>query len=268
MKGTDGEGVTDPGVLDKVLQIPQSILGFLSYVARVSYAALFHIQPYDSLILLVRLLASSLPVVAVVAFFASAMLTVQAASSLALIGGGPLAGTLVGFGGVREVFPLLAAASVAARSGAAFASELGAMKVTEQLDALEVMGLSPLVLLVGPRIWAAIFGVPVCVLTANAVGLVGSQLIGTYQLGIDPGSMWYALMTSVMVEDLVIGMVKGLILGWLIAIVTTREGLQATGGARGAGQATNRAVVRALIATSLASLALTYLLYGGAAKGL
>lgn len=241
----------------------------IGFGLRASWAAITKPQPYDTLILLARLLSSSLPVVVVVAFFAGAMLTVQAAASLSLIGGGPLAGTLVGFGGVREVFPLLAAASVAARSGAAFASELGAMKVTEQLDAVEVMGLSPMQLLVGPRIWAAALGVPVCVLFADAVGLVGSQFIGTYQVGIDPGSMWFALMGSVVKNDLYIGMGKGVLLGWLIAIVTTREGMTTSGGARGVGQATNRAVVRALIVTCVTSLGLTYALYGTAmmAKG-
>ncbi len=247
-------------VIDQLLGLTASV----RFALRATLAAVWAPPLADTIAILTRLLANSLPVVGVVAFFAGAMLTVQAASSLALIGGGPISGTLVGFGGVREVFPLLAAASVAARSGAEFASELGAMRVTEQVDALEVMGLDPLRLLVGPRVVAAIVGVPMCVLFANTIGLVGAQVVGAVQLGIDPGSMWEALTTSVALPDLYIGMAKGLVLGWLIAIVTTLEGLRASGGASGVGRATNRAVVRAMIVTCLASLAMTYFIYGRA----
>ncbi len=141
------------------------------------------------------------------------------------------------------------------------------MKVTEQVDALEVMGLDPMRLLVGPRIVAAILGTPLCVLIADAVGLLGAQVIGSVQLGIDPGSMWNALTASVVLPDLYIGMGKGLILGWLIALVTTYEGLHASGGASGVGRATNQAVVRAMIVTCVASLAITYLIYGRSLMG-
>lgn len=254
-------------VTDTALARLSSTWRTVRYCARATAAAAMAPPLVDTVTILSRLLVNSLPVVAVVAFFAGAMLTVQAASSLALIGGGPLSGTLVGFGGVREVFPLLAAASVAARSGAEFASELGAMKVTEQVDALEVMGLDPMRLLVGPRIVAAILGTPLCVLIADAVGLLGAQVIGSVQLGIDPGSMWNALTASVVLPDLYIGMGKGLILGWLIALVTTYEGLHASGGASGVGRATNQAVVRAMIVTCVASLAITYLIYGRSLMG-
>jgi phospholipid/cholesterol/gamma-HCH transport system permease protein len=217
--------------------------------------------------LLARLLVSSLPVVATVAFFSGAMLTVQAVNSLSLIGGGPLSGFLVGLGGVREVFPLLAVASVAARSGAEFASELGTMKVTQQVDALEVMGVDPLRALVAPRVLAASLGTPFCVLVAIASGLIGSWIIGVFQLGIDRGSMWSALTGAVEVSDLMVGVGKGVLLGWIVGAVTTREGFMASGGPRGVGVATNRAVVRAMIAVCLTSLLITYLVYGRSVAG-
>lgn len=216
---------------------------------------------------LTRLWVRSLPVVAVVAFFSGAMLTVQAVSSLALVGGGALSGTIVGLGGVREVFPLLAVAAVAARTGAEFASELGTMRVTQQIDALDVMGVDPLRLLVAPRVFAAVVGTPACVLVSVALGLIGSQLVGTIQLGVDAGSMWAALWGSVRQADLLIGVGKGIILGWLVGVIATREGLCAQGGPRGVGRATNRAVVRSMVAVCCTSLALTYVLYGRAALG-
>jgi phospholipid/cholesterol/gamma-HCH transport system permease protein len=235
-----------------------------AFVGRATFAALLMPAPGSFVALLARLLVSSMPVVGVVAFFSGAMLTVQAASSLALIGGGPLSGMLVGLGGVREVFPLLAVASVAARSGAEFASELGTMKVTQQIDALEVMGVDPLRLLVAPRVLAAAIGTPFCVLFADAMGLFGSWVVGSLQLGIDRGSMYSTLLGSCTVFDLVVGVGKGLLLGWIVGAITTREGFIASGGPRGVGLATNRAVVRAMVAVCLTSLLLTYLIYGRA----
>lgn len=244
-----------------------SFLSPFAFVGRATVAAVALPPMGEVLVLLTRLLASSLPVVATVAFFSGAMLTVQAVNSLSLIGGGPLSGFLVGLGGVREVFPLLAVASVAARSGAEFASELGTMKVTQQVDALEVMGVDPLRLLVAPRVLAAALGTPLCVAIAVASGLMGSWIIGVFQLGIDRGSMWSALVGAVEPIDLMIGLGKGVLLGWIVGAVTTREGFAATGGPRGVGIATNRAVVRAMIAVCLTSLLLTYIIYGGAVAG-
>lgn len=244
-----------------------ALLFAFAWIGRATAAAVVVPAPGSFLVLLARLLASSLPVVAVVALFSGAMLTVQAVSSLSLVGGGPLSGTIVGLGGVREVFPLLAVAAVAARTGAEFASELGTMRVTQQVDALSVMGLDPMRLLVAPRVLAATVGTPACVLLSNAMGLAGSFAVGSVQLGIDRGSMWGALMAAVQTGDLVVGLAKGVVLGWLVGVITTREGMLASGGPRGVGRATNRAVVRAMVAVCCVSLLATYVVYGRAALG-
>lgn len=248
--------------VSRLLPVVETPLHAALFAARVLLSMTRGVPLQDSVVLTARLLVSSLPVVAIVAFASGAMLTVQAAASLSLIGGGPLSGTLVGLGGVREVFPLLAAASVAARSGAEFASAIGAMKVSEQIDALDVMGLDPVRLLITPRVLAATIGTPFCVIFSDATGLVGSFGVGVFQLGIDRGSMWEHLIRSVIVDDLLIGVAKGLVLGFLIGTVSTWEGLRTKGGAKGVGEATNRAVVRAMIAVCLTSLLLTYLFYG------
>lgn len=239
----------------------------LDPVAFVGRAAIASLRPPSFLAVRVRLgllLVRSLPVVAMVSFFSGAMLTVQAANSLALIGGGPLSGLIVGLGGVREMFPLLAVASVAARSGAEFASELGSMRTTQQVDALEVMGVDTMRMLVAPRVIAATLGTPVCVLAACATGLLGSWVIGTFQLGIDRGSMWSALTGAVLPEDFLVGLFKGTVLGFIVGCVATREGLLAKRGAEGVGSATNRAVVRAMVVVCLVSLLMTYAFYGQA----
>lgn len=216
----------------------------------------------DTVLLSLRLVVTSVPVVFVVTFFGGAMLTVQAAASLSSFGGGALAGIAVGFGGIREVFPLLAAASVAARSGAEIASQLATMRVTRQIDALEVMGIDPVRLLVGPRMIAAVIGTPLCVLVGCGAGMVGAQAIGVWQLGVDRGAMWTNLWGGIVAADLVVGAVKGLVLGFMLGAISAREGLCAEPGARGVGRATNRAVIRALVVVSGASLALSTAIYG------
>lgn len=240
----------------------REILAVGAFLPRALIAAAQRPPPADTALLTLRLVSRSAPVVFVVAFFGGAMLTMQAAVSLAAMGGGEMAGLVVGFGGIREVFPLLAASSVAARSGAEFASELGTMKTTQQVDALDAMGLDPLRMLVAPRVLAATLGTPLCVLLACAAGMLGAQTVGTLQLGLDPGTMRMHLWSGVGPHDLGVGTLKGAVLGFLLGAVSSREGLSAAGGAAGVGRATNRAVVRAMVLVCLSSLGLTTLIYG------
>ena len=219
--------------------------------------------PLAALVSSVRLLSSSIPIVFVVVFFSGAMLTIQAAGSLAALGGAQMAGVVVGFGGMREVFPLLAAASVAARTGAELASEIGAMRATQQLDALEVMGLDPMRLVVAPRLIACVIGTPLCVLVACGAGMLGAHIVGHFQLGIDRGAMWTSLWSGVSSLDIAIGVGKGFVLGFLLGAVSVREGLVATGGAAGVGRAANRAVIRSMVLVCSASLVITWIIYGG-----
>ncbi len=254
--------MSSTGPLPRLLAAAGDLAGAAAFWPRAAAATLRGPPALDTLLLTVRLVVTSVPVVFVVTFFSGAMLTVQAAASLSPFGGGALAGIAVGFGGVREVFPLLAAASVAARSGAEIASQLATMKATRQTDALEVMGLDPLRLLVGPRVVAAVVGTPVCVLVGCAAGMLGAQAIGVWQLGLDRGAMWTNLWSGVVGADLVVGSVKGVVLGFMLGAVSAREGLAAGPGARGVGRATNRAVIRALVVVSAASLALSSAIYG------
>jgi len=220
--------------------------------------------PKDVLVHLTRLLTHSIPVVVILSLASGAMLTVQSAASLSLVGGGPYAGTLVALGGIREVFPILAATAVAARSGAEYASTIGSMRISAQIDAIEMMGLNGIQLLVCPRVLAAAFGTPICVIVADLFGVYGSFAVGVWQLGIDRGDMWWHLSSSIRLQDILIGSGKGFLLGWIIALVSTREGWTVEGGPRGVGIGTNRAVVRSLIAVCFTSLIVTYFVYGKA----
>ena len=244
----------------------KEIVAVAAFLPRAFLAAVRGPPLLDTAMVFFRVVTTSVPVVFVVVFFGGAMLTVQAASSLAALGGADMAGIVVGYGGVREVFPLLAAAAIAARSGAEFASELGTMRTTQQIDALEVMGVDPVRALVGPRVLASILGTPLCVLVACAAGMLGAQAVGAFQLGIDRGAMWARLFSGVTTGDLWAGGAKGAVLGFLLAAVACREGLVATGGAAGVGRATNKAVIRAMIVVCAACLLLTSLIYGKLAQ--
>ena len=234
-----------------------------AFAARASAAVVKGPPAVDTLLLMVRLLVRSLPVVVVVNFFCGAMLTVQAAASLATFGAPDMAGLIVGFGGVREVFPLLAGGALAARTGAEMASQLQAMRVTRQVEALEVMGLDPLVLLVAPRLLACALGGPAVVVAAMVSGLFGAQAVGVFQLGIDRAHMWSTLLSAVSSVDVVVGCVKGVVLGFLIGAVSCFEGFaSADVDAAGVGRAANRAVVRGMVVVCAACLALSSLIYG------
>lgn len=245
----------------------RNVRDILAYTWRALAATATVPYPREAFLYTVRLVVDSMPVVAAVAFFTAAMLTVQAAASMALIGGGPLSSTVVGFGGVREVFPLMACGAVATRTGAAFAGELGTMRISQQVDAITLNGIDPMRLLVAPRVLAAIIGTPICALAADAIGLWGAFVIGHYQLGFDRGEQWTALTSALAPLDLVVGALKATIFGAIIGIVTTREGLTTTGGPEGVGRATNQAVVRSMVLGACASLLVTWVVYGKLASG-
>ena len=238
-------------------------LRFSGFVGRGLAAALRGPPAKDTVLLTVRLLLRSLPVVAVVTFFSGAMLTVQAASSMATFGAANMAGLIVGFGGVREVFPLLAGGSLAARTGAELASQLQAMRVTRQVEALEMMGLDVMRLLVAPRLVACSVGAPICVVAAMVSGLIGAHLVGVYQLNIDRGAMWDALLSTLGTVDVIAGIVKGLVLGLIVGAVATFEGFTSSeSGPRSVGRAANRAVIRGMVFVCAACLLLSMLIYG------
>jgi phospholipid/cholesterol/gamma-HCH transport system permease protein len=245
--------------------IPPPLLGSLLLLRHVllTMPALFAAPPIvDTVLVTARLVVRSLPIAFIVCFFSGAMLEVQAAASLLPFGAMSMAGLVVGFGGVREVFPLLAGGTLAARSGAELASQLGSMKVTRQVEALAMMGLDPHRELVAPRVWACVLGGPVIVWASMVSGILGAHLVGIFQLGIDRGASWSTLLSTVGAGDLFVGGVKGVALGFIIGVISTHEGLMADAGAASVGRAANRAVILGMIVVCSASLALSVLLYG------
>ncbi len=162
----------------------------------------------------------------------------------------------------RELAPVFTALMVTGRAGSAIATELGTMRVTEQIDAMESMAVSPIQYLVVPRVIAAVLMFPVLTMLFNTLGYGGAYLMGVYVAGIPVGPFVGHTREFLHMSDILHGLAKALVFGALVAIITTWRGYSATGGARGVGEGTTRAVVASSIAILLADYAATVLSVG------
>lgn len=202
----------------------------------------------------------STPIVAITALFTGMVLALQTAFALSRFGAKPYVGAIVGLAIVRELGPVLAALMVGGRVGAGIASELGSMKVTEQVDAIRAMGADPVQKLVLPRVLATTFGLPLLTVFAIVLGLFGGMLVADLQYGIQPGFYLQTITTTVTVGDFFSGVAKTVVFGWIIAMVGCYVGLGTTGGTAGVGRATTQAVVVSSIAVLISDFFLTKLL--------
>lgn len=211
----------------------------------------------------------SVPIVLLTGLFTGMVLALQASVQLAPFGATLFVGRFVAASMLRELGPVLSGIMVAGRVGAGIAAELGAMKVTEQLDALESMGAEPVRVLVVPRVLAAAIAVPLLALIADAAGLIGAALVSVAYLGVPVRAFAGAaadqilldgLVAGVVPADLIQGLVKPLVFGVILAVLASHHGLRTTGGTAGVGIATTRAVVSASITILIADYFLTQLL--------
>jgi phospholipid/cholesterol/gamma-HCH transport system permease protein len=193
-----------------------------------------------------RVGAEALPIVSLIAFLIGVILAFQSAVALRQYGAELYVADLVGISLLRELGPLMTAVRLAGRSGAAFAAEIGTMRVNEEVDALVTMGLDPVRFLVVPRLVAAFLMTPLLTLYANLIGLAGGALVmATFDIG------WTAYMREtfrfVHGSDLASGLVKSFAFGLIVALVGCWHGLQTRAGAAAVGLSTTRAVVSALV---------------------
>lgn len=157
----------------------------------------------------------------------------------------------------REVAPVFSAIMVTARAGSAMAAELGNMRVTEQIDAIATMGVSPIQYLLSPRLFAAVTMVPLLCILYTSVGMCGAYLVSVGLLGGDPGIFMQSIRDFAVPKDLFMGILKAAVFGFIISSVSCRHGFFASGGARGVGVATTRAVVESCITVLIANYLLT-----------
>lgn len=188
----------------------------------------------------------SVPLIALVSCFLGLTMALLTGYQLHNYGQQGLVPTLVAIGFNRELGPLMTGIMVAARVGAAFTAELGTMKVAEEVEAIEAMGVGPLRYLVAPRIAAVFFLMPCLVVVSILAALVGGALISAWAFGISLTTFANDVVESLLLKDVVAGMLKSLLFGLLIGAIACSKGLHVQGGAQGVGDATTSSVVTAI----------------------
>ena len=198
----------------------------------------------------------SLPVVALTAVFTGMVLALQSSIGLSRFSADSAIASLVVLSITRELGPVLAGLMVAGRVGAAMAAEIGTMRVTDQIDALTTLSTNPMKYLVAPRLLAGLLALPLLVVVADILGVLGGFIIAVAKLGFNPVTYLADTMRFVQTEDVVSGLVKAAVFGFIITLMGCYHGYTSRGGAQGVGSATTAAVVTA----SVLILALDYVL--------
>jgi phospholipid/cholesterol/gamma-HCH transport system permease protein len=186
---------------------------------------------------------NSLPVVMVTATFTGMVLALQSWSGFQRFQATSFVGSVVALSMTRELGPVFAGLMVSGRVGASMAAELGTMKVTEQIDALVTLATNPVKYLVVPRVVASTLVLPVLVIFADLIGILGGYFVSVYLLGANPYVYTDKTYQYLEFRDIYTGLVKAAVFGFLIALISCYNGFIAQGGAEGVGRATTRAVV-------------------------
>ena len=189
----------------------------------------------------------SLPVVGLTAIFTGMVLALQSHTGFSRFEAESAVATIVVLSMTRELGPVLAGLMVAGRVGASMAAELGTMRVTEQIDALTTLSTNPFKYLVWPRVLAGFLMLPLLVLVADIIGVLGGYIVGVYKLGFGPLEYLNSTLEYLETEDVVSGLVKAAVFGFLVALMGCYQGYHSRGGAQGVGAATTKAVVSASI---------------------
>ena len=186
---------------------------------------------------------ASLPVVAITGLFTGLVLSAQSFYQLADKGLTGITGLLVAKAMITELGPVLTAFMVTGRVGAAICAELGTMRVTEQIDALETMAVNPLRYLVAPRFLAGALIMPLLTIFSMVMGIFGGYLIAVYYFGMSPSAYFDPMPLHISMFDLLTGIVKGFVFGVLIMTIACYKGMKTSGGAAGVGKSTTNSVV-------------------------
>ncbi len=205
----------------------------------------------------------SLPVVGLTAIFTGMVLALQSYTGFDRSGfsaEGSIASIVV-ISITRELGPVLAALMVAGRIGASTAAEIGTMRVTEQIDALVTLSTNPFKYLIAPRLIAALITLPLLVLVSDIIGVYGGYLVGIHVLDFSPSGYLRATMESLEFMDVISGLTKAAVFGFLITLMGCYHGFNSKGGAQGVGQATTNAVVSASILILCSNYLITQLFF-------
>lgn len=220
--------------------------------------------PYDLgqlLTQMVRVGVQSVPVVLLTALFTGGVMALQIFTVLARFGAESYVGSIVGLAMVRELAAVLGALMIAGRCGAAMGAEIGAMRVTEQIDALEVLATNPVHYLIVPRVWATTLALPLLIALADAIGILGGYFVSVIVMGANPVTYLDITFQYMELDDLLSGLVKAAVFGLLISTIGCAKGYHTRGGAEGVGRSTTAAVVSGSIAVLVVNFFLTKLMF-------
>jgi phospholipid/cholesterol/gamma-HCH transport system permease protein len=234
----------------KSLSRPFELLGEMVLFTGSSIAAIFR-PPYRIGLLFTQLefmAYGSIFVVGLTGLFTGMVLALQTVYAFGLFNAQSLVGATVELSLSRELAPIFTCIVLVARVGSAVATELGTMRVTEQIDAIETMAVDPFNYLVVPRIVAAAIAAPVLTMLFNAIALFGAYGIAVWAKDLSPGTFLNRIQALVQVKDLTNGLGKSAVIGFVVTVIACYRGYRAEGGARGVGIATTQAVVGGLIA--------------------
>jgi len=192
--------------------------------------------------------------------FSGMVFALQSVNSLREFGAEGVVGSVVAISLTREISPVFTALMITARAGSSIAAEIGNMRVTEQIDALTTMAVSPVQYLLSPRLLAGVVMFPLLCIVYSSVGMAGAWLVAVKGLGIDPGIFISNIEEYMKPGDFWMGEIKSACFGFLVTAISGDQGFFASGGARGVGQATTRAVVKSAVAILIANYIITTLL--------
>ena len=203
----------------------------------------------------------SLPVVGLTAIFTGMVLALQSFTGFSRFSAEAAIPNVVVVSITRELGPVLAGLMVAGRVSAAIAAEIGTMRVTEQIDALTTLSTNPYKYLIAPRLIAGLFTLPLLVLVADIIGVMGGYVVSIFTLGFNPSTYIKNTWDFMQTMDVVSGLVKSAVFGFLLTLMGCYHGYNSRGGAQGVGQATTNAVVSASILIFLSNYIVTTLFF-------
>lgn len=232
----------------QISQLLFSIIRYFSQIFKSRKLLLFQMEHIG---------VNSLPLVIIIAVFTGAVSAWQAAYQLKGIAPISFLGTATSRAIITELGPVLTAIIIAGRIGASIAAELGSMKVTEQIDALETMGISPVRYLAMPRFFASVFMMPILIIFANVIAIAGAYVISNYFLDVSYTVFFDSVKRFFLISDFLFGLIKGVAFGAITALLGCHIGFRTTGGAEGVGLST----IRSFVLSAASILMVDYILW-------
>lgn len=258
-------------ILDKLQMLGRKNLNFFQRVGR-GHVLLFEIlRGVPSILFRIRLMVSqlysvgslSLVIISVSGLFVGMVLSLQGYNILVDFGAEESLGTMVSLSLVRELGPVVTALLFAGRAGSALTAEIGLMKATEQLSAMEMMAIDPIRRVLTPRFLAGFISLPLLAAIFSAVGILGGYFIGVDVLGVDEGAYWGQMQGAVdYYDDILNGVIKSIVFGFVVTWIAVYEGYDAIPTSEGVSRATTRTVVHSALAVLGLDFILTALMFG------